>query len=36
MIVTVGLFANVVLTWWFTALLRARFRHRQQLDLRET
>jgi len=36
MVVTVGLFANVVLAWWFTALLRARFRHRQQLDLRET
>jgi hypothetical protein len=36
MIVTVGLFANVVLTWWFTALLRARFRHRQELDLQQT
>ena len=36
MIVTVGLFANVALTWWFTALLRARFRQRHELDLHET
>ena len=34
-IVTAGLFVNAVLTWWFTALLRARFRHRVELDLPE-
>ena len=32
-IVTLGLFANAALTWWFTALLRARFRHRHSEDL---
>ena len=32
-IVTLGLFANAVLVWWFTALLRARFRHRHSEDL---
>jgi hypothetical protein len=35
MIVTVGLFANAALIWWFTALLRSRFRHRQEPDLPE-
>ena len=35
-IVTASLFANVALIWCFTALLRARFRHRQELDLGET
>jgi|SRR5690349_11985576 len=35
MIVTVGLFANAALIWWFTALFRSRFRDRQEPDLPE-
>ena len=31
-IVSLGLFANAALLWWSTALLRARFRHRQNPD----
>lgn len=31
-IVTLGLFANAALIWWWTALLRARFRRRQNAD----
>lgn len=34
-VVALGLFANAALAWWFTALLRAQFRHRQELDLQE-
>jgi hypothetical protein len=33
LIVTLGLFANAALIWWFTALLRARFRDRQSAEL---
>ena len=33
LIVIAGLIANAALTWWFTAHLRARFRHRMGLDL---
>ncbi|MDM0078622.1 hypothetical protein QTH90_29740 [Variovorax sp. J2P1-59] len=35
MVVTVGLFTNVALIWWCTALLRARFRQHQRLDPQE-
>ena len=33
LIVIAGLFANAALTWWFTALLRARFLQRKRLTL---
>lgn len=33
LIVIAGLIANAALTWWLTAHLRARFRHRKELDL---
>ncbi|MBT2326925.1 hypothetical protein J7E62_32005 [Variovorax paradoxus] len=33
-IVCLGLFANVALLWWSTALLRARFIHRRQTESR--
>lgn len=32
LIVTASLSANALLTWWITALLRARFRHRKEHD----
>jgi hypothetical protein len=35
LIVTTGLLTNAVLTWWFTALWRARFRDRKDVDLRD-
>jgi hypothetical protein len=31
--VCIGLFANIALLWWSTALLRARYRHRRHMDL---
>jgi hypothetical protein len=36
LIVTAGLVANAVLTWWITALLRARFVQRKQLALQKS